>query len=57
MIIVTHRLSTINFCDKIILLQDGKIAAQGSYDELKVNNEEFEFPKVEPNLSSKELRL
>lgn len=33
-IVVAHRLSTIKNCDRIIVLQDGKIAEQGSYDEL-----------------------
>lgn len=33
-IIVAHRLSTIRECDKIVLMQDGKIIKQGSYNEL-----------------------
>lgn len=33
-IIVAHRLSTIRECDKIVLMQNGKIIKQGSYNEL-----------------------
>lgn len=33
-IVVAHRLSTIKNCDRIIVLQDGKIAEQGSYSSL-----------------------
>lgn len=33
-IIIAHRLSTILSCDKIIVLEDGKIAGMGSHEEL-----------------------
>lgn len=33
-IVIAHRLSTIRNCDRILLLQDGRIAESGSYDEL-----------------------
>ena len=33
-VIVAHRLSTVRDCDKIIVLADGKIAEQGTHDEL-----------------------
>ena len=33
-IIVAHRLSTIQMCDRIIVLHKGTIAEEGSYDEL-----------------------
>jgi ABC-type multidrug transport system fused ATPase/permease subunit len=31
---VAHRLSTVRDCDRIILVKDGKIAEQGTFDEL-----------------------
>ncbi|MDD3383694.1 MAG: ABC transporter ATP-binding protein [Bacilli bacterium] len=31
---ITHRLNSITFCDKILLLEDGKIVENGSHDEL-----------------------
>lgn len=33
-IMVAHRLSTVRGCDRIILVKDGKIAEQGTFDEL-----------------------
>lgn len=37
-IIIAHRLSTIKNCDRIIVLQDGKIIEEGSHDQLMINN-------------------
>ena len=34
MLIIAHRLSTVKNCDKIIVLEDGEIAEQGTHDEL-----------------------
>ena len=33
-IVVAHRLSTIQKCNRIILLENGKIAEEGTYDDL-----------------------
>ena len=35
MIVVTHRLSTIKFCDKIIMLDNGRIIGHGKYHDLE----------------------
>jgi len=40
-IIIAHRLSTVKDCDMIFLLDNGKLKAQGRFDELKVKNEMF----------------
>lgn len=40
-IVVAHRLSTIRTCDRIVLLENGKIAEDGSYDELISKNGKF----------------
>lgn len=37
-IVIAHRLSTIIKCDRIIVLDGGKIVEQGTYDELMQNN-------------------
>ena len=37
-IIIAQRISSIEASDKIIVLDDGKIDAIGTHDELKVNN-------------------
>ena len=39
MLIVAHRLSTIKDCNKIIVVNDGKICGVGSHKELYKNNE------------------
>jgi ATP-binding cassette, subfamily B, bacterial PglK len=37
LIVIAHRLSTVQGCDRLIFLQDGRIAASGTYDELLRN--------------------
>ena len=40
-IIIAHRLSTIVNCDKIFILEDGKISASGTHKELIKNNDYY----------------
>ncbi|KAI1315909.1 Multidrug resistance-associated protein 1 [Mortierella claussenii] len=40
-IIVTHQLQYLHRCDKIVMLESGKIAYQGTYDELMTNEPSF----------------
>jgi ABC-type multidrug transport system fused ATPase/permease subunit len=40
-IMIAHRLSTVRECDRIILLESGRISATGSFDELLATNERF----------------
>ena len=40
-ILIAHRLSTLQDCDRIYFLDQGKVKAQGTYDELLENCEEF----------------
>ncbi len=40
-IIIAHRLSTIKQCDRILVLNEGKIIADGTYDELLEKSEFF----------------
>ena len=37
-IVIAHRLSTIRQCDRILVLDQGKIIEEGSYDELIADN-------------------
>lgn len=50
MIIIAHRLSTIKNCNKIIVLDDGKVSGIGTHNELYKNNEIYK------SLYEKELR-
>jgi ABC-type multidrug transport system fused ATPase/permease subunit len=36
-ILIAHRLSTVEGCDRLIFLQDGRVAAAGSYEDLLRN--------------------
>lgn len=40
-IVVAHRLSTIKQCDRIIMIEDGKIVEDGTYDALIAKNGKF----------------
>ena len=40
-IVIAHRLSTIRQCDRIIMLADGKIVEDGTYDELIALGDKF----------------
>ena len=41
-ILVAHRLSTVKNCDKIFLLEKGKLIAEGNYEHLLRTNEIFQ---------------
>ncbi|SEB67737.1 ABC-type bacteriocin/lantibiotic exporter, contains an N-terminal double-glycine peptidase domain [Nocardioides exalbidus] len=41
LVIVAHRLSTVRHCDQIALLSSGRVAATGTFDELRATNQEF----------------
>ena len=40
-VMIAHRLSTVHACDEIIMMEDGKIVARGSYDELLGTSQKF----------------
>lgn len=40
-LVIAHRLSTVERCDRVLLLQDGRIAAAGTYRELADRSPEF----------------
>ena len=40
-IMVAHRLKTVQKCDQIFLVDNGKIADQGTYEELLKRNRHF----------------
>ena len=41
MIIVAHRLSTVRYCDKLAFLEAGRVAAEGTFDEVAASNAQF----------------
>ena len=40
-IIIAHRISTLQFLDKIIVVEDGKVTGVGTHDELVANNSHY----------------
>ena len=41
-IMIAHRLSTVQSCDRIVLLDQGRCIGLGSYDDLMANNSSFQ---------------
>ena len=41
MIVVAHRLSTVRHCDSLIFMESGRVANQGTFDEVREQNAEF----------------
>ncbi len=41
LVIIAHRISTVKNCDFIIMLEEGRVEATGSYEELLQNNSKF----------------
>ena len=51
-ILIAHRFSTIRDCDILYLIDQGRIADSGTYDELLARSEAFRnLGKVSPDLS------
>jgi ATP-binding cassette, subfamily B, bacterial PglK len=42
LLIIAHRINTIKNCDKIVVLNEGKIVAEGIYEELIINCKDFQ---------------
>ena len=42
MILIAHRLRTVQACDRIIMLDSGKVVADGCYDDLMLRSEPFQ---------------
>ena len=40
-VMIAHRLSTVRDCDTIYMLEQGRVVAAGSYDELIETNRQF----------------
>ena len=45
-IVVTHRVSTVRDCDRIVYLDDGLVRAIGTFDELEASVPEFGEPDI-----------
>lgn len=45
-VLIAHRLSTVKACDTIFLLEKGELKAQGTFEELKQQNERFKAMAV-----------
>ena len=42
MVMIAHRLGSVKDCDSIHLMQDGKVAQSGTYDELYASSQRFQ---------------
>ena len=43
-IMIAHRLSTVRDCDTIFMLENGRVVAEGAYDDLIETNRQFRAP-------------
>lgn len=41
LIVIAHRLATLQACDRLVLMQDGRVAGEGSFASLALENAEF----------------
>ena len=41
-VMIAHRLGSVKDCDSIHLMQDGKVAQSGTYDELYASSQRFQ---------------
>ncbi|HET9351855.1 MAG TPA: hypothetical protein VFO02_11085, partial [Burkholderiales bacterium] len=41
-LVIAHQISTVRLCNRIFLLRDGALAAEGSYGELAAAHPEFQ---------------
>lgn len=49
LLVIAHRLATIKNCDRVVFVLDGRIAAEGTFDELMAQNAQFaEFASAAP---------
>ncbi len=48
LVVIAHRLSTVRNCDTLFMLDEGRLVAQGSYDELMATSEDFRRMAGEP---------
>jgi ATP-binding cassette subfamily B protein/subfamily B ATP-binding cassette protein MsbA len=52
-VVIAHRLSTVQSCDRIVVLKSGRIAEMGSHDALiKTQGEYFKFYKLQNQLAT-----
>lgn len=52
-IVIAHRLSTVKRCDRIVVLNNGRVVEEGSYQDLS-ENPNSEFFKLKAGLQMKE---
>ena len=48
LIVIAHRLSTVRNCDTLFMLDQGRLVAEGTYDELMAESDEFRRMAGEP---------
>ena len=54
-IVIAHRLTTVEKCNRIAVIQGGKIVEEGKFDELKTKEEGY-FSTLAAGMAKKELK-
>lgn len=52
-IVIAHRLTTVERCDRVVVIEEGKVAEQGSFKEL-MGNEDGHFANLSKGMRKNE---
>ena len=52
-IVIAHRLTTVEKCDRVVVIEDGRVVEEGRFNELQSNQEGY-FAKLKEGMKKQE---